>query len=128
MSDNFDIDQNAILERIQNFLTVHRMSQRELCENAKVDPTTFSKFKTYKNKSLGTSNYFRLASAMFMTAEELLYGTLPMPNIKGIDNNEKSLLRDFRMLDADDKKIVLKIVQRLKESNIFANIGTEKDQ
>ncbi len=122
MADDLEINQKEVVDRIQAYMDKHKMTSRELCEKAGIDPATFSRYRTLKYKSLATENYFRIARAMFMSAEELLYGAISTPNVRGIDNDEKGLIRDYRMLDADDKKLVLKVTQRLKEGNVFARI------
>ncbi len=119
MPQSFEIDTGAVRDRLLHYLKTQRMTQQLFCEHAGIDPTAFNRFLVGKQKHLGTAAYFSIAKSMSMTCEELLYGEKAL-NIKGLTNEEKMLLRDFRMLDENDKQLVMKITQRLKEANVFA--------
>jgi len=103
--------QVALGQRIASIRRERRLSQAELSEILKIDPTSLSRVETGR-RTLSLKRLLRLGQVLGVSLSELVDVELPTPEVSR-DPGEIALLAAWRRLSPPKRELAVRLVQEL---------------
>ena len=115
----------SIGQRIKQARLAHKpkMTQQQLADAVEVSRPAVTQWETGENKMLDGDNLVRVARALGVTTEWLLYGTSPRPgettrsqkqNPLGLDEESLLMAQAFQALSSPHRTVVRTVIDSLR--------------
>ena len=106
---------NEMLDRLKNFIDERKISIKQLSELADVPYRTLYKIITKETKEPSVNIMIRVAKALNITTDNLIFGKDTKCDVNDLDHTEQNLLSDFRSLNKQGQEYILQTVHIIKD-------------
>ena len=106
---------NEMIDRLKNFIDERKISIKQLSELADVPYRTLYKIITKETKEPSVNIMIRVAKALNITTDNLIFGKDTKCDVNDLDHTEQNLLSDFRSLNKQGQEYILQTVDIVKD-------------
>lgn len=105
---------NEMIDRLKNLIDKRKISIKQLSESADVPYRTLYKIITKETKEPSVNIMIRVAKALNITTDNLIFGKDVKCNIN-LNHTEEKLLNDFRSLNEQGQEYIMQTIDMVKD-------------